>query len=133
MDDCIFCKIVSGEIPCHKIYEDEFTLAFLDISGDIYGHTLVVPKYHADNLLMANDEMLDHILKTVRRISKHYVDDCGFTGVNIMNNTGLSAGQTIMHLHFHIIPRKENDNVKVYPDKVEHDFDFAEICNFLKI
>ena len=86
MDDCIFCKIVRGEIPCHKIYEDENVLAFLDISGDCLGHTLVVPKKHCTNILDVEETELNHVMNVVRIISKHYVDDCGFKGINIINN-----------------------------------------------
>ena len=109
MDNCIFCKILKGEIPSSKIYEDEKTYAFLDISGDYYGHTLVVPKCHCTNVLDCPKDYLEAVINTVQLVSNHYVNDCGFDGVNILNASGTSAEQSVMHLHFHIIPRKTND------------------------
>ena len=111
MDDCIFCKIIKGEIPSYKIYEDEKTYAFLDISCDSYGHTLVIPKKHCTNVLDCEKEYLEAVINTVRLISKHYVDDCGFEGVNVLNASGEAAQQSVFHLHFHIIPRSEERRV----------------------
>lgn len=105
MDDCIFCKIVSGKIPCLKIYEDENTLAFLDISKDSVGHTLVVPKKHYNNILDADEKILSHVISAVKKVSKHYAMDCGFEGINVLNNNGEVAGQSVFHLHFHILPQ----------------------------
>ncbi len=102
---CIFCDIVSGKIPCYKIYEDEDVLAFLDTAKDVDGHTLVVPKKHCENLLDCDDEMLAKVMSVVKKISNHYVKDCGFDGVNIHNANGKCAGQSVFHLHIHILPR----------------------------
>ena len=102
--DCIFCKIINGEIPSYKIYEDEYTYAFLDIAKDIEGHTLVIPKKHALNVLDCETEILTKLLETVQRISKHYVEDLGYDGVNILNASGAAAEQSVFHLHFHILP-----------------------------
>ena len=109
---CLFCKILNGEIPSYKIYEDEDTYAFLDISDDVVGHTLVIPKKHYDNVLDIDMEMLSRVMRTVKLISNHYVDNCGFTGVNILNNSGIGADQTVFHLHIHILPRKNGDGIK---------------------
>lgn len=108
MDDCIFCKIIKGEIPCYKIYEDEYVLAFLDVAEDYFGHTLVIPKKHFENLLDIDGDYLCHVVKAVQKISQHYKDDCNFKGINIINNNGDMAGQSVMHLHFHIIPKGDN-------------------------
>lgn len=113
--DCIFCKIIKGEIPSYKIYEDEYTYAFLDISKDIDGHTLVVSKKHCNNILDAEDEILAHVMIAIKKISNHYINNCGYDGVNILNNNNEAAEQSVMHLHFHIIPRKMNDDNKVFP------------------
>ena len=77
MDDCIFCKIIKGEIPGMKIYEDDYTYAFLDIAKDVDGHTLVIPKKHVESLLECDSETMTHVMETVQKISRHYVDDCG--------------------------------------------------------
>lgn len=115
MDNCLFCKIIKGEIPCYKIYEDAYTLAFLDIAKDADGHTLVLPKKHCSSLLDCDKETLSHVMETVQLISNHYVNNCGFTGINVINNNGSSAEQSIHHLHIHIIPRLDNDNLNVFP------------------
>lgn len=116
MDNCIFCKIIKGDIPSYKIYEDEYVLAFLDIAKDAIGHTVVVSKKHVSNVLDADSETLSNVMNAIAKISNHYVNNCGFSGVNILNNSGVSAEQSVMHLHFHIIPRIDNDNMKVFPE-----------------
>ena len=115
MEDCIFCKIIKGEIPTNKIYEDDMTLAFLDISKDTYGHTLVVPKVHATNVLDCPDDVLGAVIKTVKKVSNHYVQNCGFKGVNILNASGEEAQQSVFHLHFHILPRMDKDEMDAFP------------------
>lgn len=111
MENCLFCKIIKEDIPCYKIYEDEFTLAFLDISNNPEGHTLVVPKVHAENLFDVNEQVYKAVENTVRKVSKHYKDIGYADGINTYINSGKQAGQEVMHLHVHIIPRKENDGI----------------------
>ena len=115
MKDCIFCKIINGEMPSYKIYEDDFCLAFLDISNDIFGHTLVIPKKHYENVMTCDNKTLSRIMETCKKIGAHYVKDCGFDGFNILNACGKAAEQSVFHVHFHILPRKENDGEKVFP------------------
>ena len=115
MNDCIFCKIASGEIPCMKVYEDNFTLAFMDIAKDVDGHILVVPKKHFKNILDCDEETLYAVMKTVRTVSNHLTEQCGFDGVNLLNASDESAGQSVPHLHIHIIPRKRNDGIDAWP------------------
>lgn len=133
MKDCIFCKIVKGEIPCYKIYEDEYTLAFLDVAKDVYGHILVVTKNHCKNILDAKEDDLKHLVLSVKKVANHLVDDCGFDGVNILNNNNECAGQSVSHLHFHIIPRHDDDGLKVFPDFDGCDVDLQDVCDKLKI
>ncbi len=133
MDDCIFCKIIKGEIPSYKIYEDEKTYAFLDISCDSYGHTLVIPKKHCTNVLDCEKEYLEAVINTVRLISKHYVDDCGFEGVNVLNASGEAAQQSVFHLHFHIIPRKRDDGLDTWALKNKFELDLGKIVSELAI
>ncbi|MBR2052584.1 MAG: HIT domain-containing protein [Clostridia bacterium] len=127
MKDCLFCKIVGGEIPAHKIFEDENTLAFLDIGGDFYGHTLVVPKVHCTNILDCPHNVLAAVMATVQKIAKHFVENCGFDGVNILANNNAAAQQAIMHLHIHIIPRKNGDFDDIYKPRQKTEFDLVEI------
>lgn len=133
MDDCIFCKIIKGEIPSYKIYEDKYVYAFLDIACDGYGHTLVIPKKHCVNLLDCEDKYLKKTICAVKKIANHYVEDCGFEGVNILNASGESAQQSVFHLHFHIIPRKNGDGIDIWPLKDKRDFDLKDICDKLKL
>ena len=114
-EDCIFCKIIKGEIPSFKIYEDENVYAFLDIKRDTIGHTLVVPKKHFVNVLDCDDEYLSAVAVAVKKISRHFVENCGFSGVNLINASGVSAQQTVFHLHFHIIPRTDEDGLDTWP------------------
>lgn len=132
-ENCIFCKIIKGEIPSSKIYEDEFTYAFLDISGDFYGHTLVVPKSHFKSVLDCDANVLQAVANTVQKISKHYTENCGFTGVNIFNNSGESAEQSVPHLHFHIVPRINGDNYHVSPTNESKKFDLVQVKTRLEI
>ena len=131
--DCIFCKIIKGEIPSYKIYEDDMTYAFLDIACDSLGHTLVIPKKHCVNVLDCDEKYLKAMIDTVQKISKHYVDDCGFEGVNVLNASGESAQQSVFHLHFHIIPRRAGDGIDIWPLKDKKELDLAAVCEKLKI
>ncbi|MCM1290206.1 MAG: HIT family protein [Corallococcus sp.] len=131
MSDCIFCKIIKGEIPSYKIYEDDYVYAFLDIACDAYGHTLVVPKKHCENVLDCDSVSLAHILPAVQKIARHFVDDCGFDGVNILNASGAAAQQSVFHLHFHVIPRKNGDGVNAWPFDDKLDLNLEEICKKL--
>ena len=133
MENCIFCKIVNGQIPSHKIYEDEHTYAFLDISCDTYGHTLVIPKAHYVNVLDCDTDILAKVMQTVQKVANHYVNNCGFSGVNILNASGKDADQSVFHLHFHIIPRKADDGVNAWPFHDKFDYNLAQICQALKL
>lgn len=115
MEECVFCKIIKGEIPCTKIYENDYTIAFLDINPVVKGHTLVIPKKHFVNVLDIDDFYLSEALKTVKIIANHYVNRGLASGVNILNATGKSAEQSVFHLHFHILPRKDDDGYKTFP------------------
>lgn len=111
MSDCVFCKIAKGEIPGLRVYEDEHTLAFMDIAMDVDGHMLVIPKEHAVNILDCEHEALALVMHTVKIVSNHLTDHCGYDGVDLMCANGEAAGQTMPHLHIHIIPRRLNDGL----------------------
>lgn len=133
MNDCIFCKIVKGEMPSYKIYEDEKVYSFLDISNDGNGHVLVIPKNHCTNVLDANNEDLEAVIKAIKLISNHLVDNCGFDGVNILNASGKAAEQSVYHLHFHLLPRKNNDGIKAFPKLEKSGLSMEEMCEKLKV
>ena len=113
MDDCLFCKIVRGEIPCHKIYEDDDVLAFLDITNDPEGHTLVIPKKHSDNMFDIPYEDYLKVQNVVLKISKHYKEIGYAQGINTYINSGKCAGPMVSHFHEHIIPRNVDDGIKI--------------------
>lgn len=115
MDDCVFCKIIRGEIPSRKIYEDKHTLSFMDVAMDVDGHILAVPKVHVKNILDCDPDTLAHLMNTVKRISNQLVDNCGYDGVNLLNASDESAGQSVPHFHIHIIPRKKDDGIDAWP------------------
>lgn len=104
MEECILGKLIKKELPSYIIFENEYTLAFLDIAKDVDGHTIVIPKKHVVNILDCDQETLGHVIDTVKRISNHYVNNCGYTGINLLNASGISAQQSVPHFHFHIIP-----------------------------
>ncbi len=131
-DDCIFCKIIKGEVPSYKIYEDENVYAFLDIAGDVFGHTLVVPKNHYENIFDIPEVELNQVMNAVKKISQHFLT-VGYTGVNLMNASGVDAQQSVFHLHFHILPRSKNDGLDTWPKFSKNNFDFEAIAKLLKI
>ena len=111
MENCLFCKIIRGEIPVAKLYEDEHTLAFLDIMPAAKGHALVIPKHHGKTLLDIPSEELCHTIKIVQKIAAATVKATGAEGFNIHQSNSEAAGQVIPHVHFHIIPRKGKDGL----------------------
>jgi histidine triad (HIT) family protein len=110
-DDCLFCKIVAGQIPVTKIYEDEDVLAFLDIGPISDGHTLVIPKQHFENLHDCPSEILSRVSSRLGRIANAVAAAMNSDGYNVLCNNGRAAGQLVEHLHFHIIARKTNDGL----------------------
>ena len=112
--DCIFCKIIRGEVPCRKVLETAHALVFMDIAGDVDGHMLAVPKKHCKNLLDCDEESLHGLMDTVKQVS-HQCIERGYDGVNLLNASGESAGQSVPHFHIHIIPRKVGDGIDAWP------------------
>ena len=112
---CVFCKIIAGELPSLKVYEDHATLVIMDIADDVDGHMLAMPKKHVDSFLDCDKATLDRLMETVRGISTHCVEGCGYDGVNLLNASGEIAGQSVPHFHIHIIPRKRGDGIDAWP------------------
>ena len=108
-EDCLFCKIASGIIPSEKVFEDEHTFAFLDINPINIGHTLVIPKHHAENIMTIRKEDLAAVIETVRKLSPIIQRAVNADGINIGINNGSAAGQIIFHTHVHVMPRFDND------------------------
>jgi histidine triad (HIT) family protein len=111
MDDCVFCKMVAGEIPVVKVYEDEGVLAFLDIGPVSDGHTLVIPKEHVAKVHECRPEVLAQVGSCLGRVAGAVAEATDADGYNVLCNNGRAAGQVVEHLHFHIIPRRMGDGV----------------------
>ncbi len=116
MNDCIFCKIVKGEIPADKVYEDEAVLAFLDISPVNLGHTLIIPKEHFENIFVVPEETIAHMMKIAKKTS-HAFEELHADGVNITMNNKEAAGQMVFHAHIHVIPRFKGDGFELWHGK----------------
>ncbi len=114
MNDCIFCKIINGDVTSYKIFENENVFAFLDINPVNPGHTLVVPKKHAKDLFEVDEQSYLEVQRVVRGLAPKIKEALGACGVNIMQNNLPCAGQVVEHLHVHIIPRFENDGHKMW-------------------
>ncbi len=133
MEDCIFCKIIKGEIPSYKIYEDDHVYSFLDISNDGNGHILVIPKKHYVNIMDCEEIYLSKIMASIKKIGNHLITNCGFSGINVMNCSGVDAGQSVFHLHFHIWPRNKDDGLKIFPELKKCDASLDVLCEKLKL
>jgi histidine triad (HIT) family protein len=112
-DDCIFCKIVAGELPARKVDEDEHTIAFMDLNPWTRGHALVIPREHSRNLYEAPDDALEHAVVAAKRLALRMRDRLGCDGVNLLNSCEPAAWQTVFHLHVHVIPRYEDDPMQL--------------------
>jgi histidine triad (HIT) family protein len=104
-EQCIFCKIIRGDIPCAKVFENEHVLAFLDISQVTKGHTLVIPKVHKKDIYELTPDVASHLFEAVPQIANAIKEQYEPVGLNILNNNGEAAGQTVFHYHMHILPR----------------------------
>ncbi len=130
MVECVFCKIVRGELKAYKIYEDDYCVAFLDINPINPGHTLVVTKKHVENILNADEETLKNLIIAIQKVSKLLMEKLGASGVNILHNVGKAANQEIMHLHVHVIPRYSPEDIKLadwWRSVVKKDINLEEV------
>ena len=108
MEDCVFCKIVSGDIPSMRVYEDEDCIAIMDINPATPGHVLVVPKIHMTDLTEMEEALAGRLLMVAKRIGMRQKERLGADGFNVVQNNGRAAGQTVLHFHIHVIPRYQH-------------------------
>lgn len=113
--DCLFCKIIAGEIPCARVYEDDSVLAFLDIQPAAKGHVLVVPKGHYATLLEFPDSQSRPLLRALRLVAGAVREETGCDGFNCVQNNFAAAGQTVFHTHWHVVPRFTEDGLLDWP------------------
>jgi histidine triad (HIT) family protein len=111
--DCLFCKIVAGELPATIVAEDERTIAFMDINPATRGHALVIPRAHARDLYDVDPEDLAAVAVAAQRLATRVRDNLGADGVNLLNSSGAAAWQTVFHFHVHVIPRYEGDPLRL--------------------
>jgi histidine triad (HIT) family protein len=111
--DCLFCKIVAGEIPSTRVDEDERTVAFMDINPATPGHLLVIPREHSADLLEVPEEDLDAVMRMARKLAGRVQERLGADGVNLLNSCGREAWQTVFHFHIHVIPRYAGDPLRL--------------------
>ena len=111
-DDCVFCKIIDGKLPCYKIYEDDNMLAFLDIAPVHKGHCLIIPRQHRVDFPDLPDDLMGHFFTTTKRIAEAVKAAVNADAYNIGMNVGKEAGQIVMHAHLHVIPRYKGDGLK---------------------
>lgn len=128
---CIFCKIINGEIPSYKIFENDFVIAFLDISQETTGHTLVLPKKHISNILELDEETNIYLSSAILKVTKLLSKKLNCINFNILNNCGELAGQTVKHLHIHIIPQHEDEHFQF--NHVEHEPNFEKLKSTQKV
>ena len=131
MGDCIFCKILKGDISCYKTYEDENVIAFLDILPLSKGHTLVLPKKHFRDILEISDEELCATMKALKRVTKHIQKVYKPEGIIVSQNNGKKAGQAVFHIHFHIKP-VYNSTTIVSEVNLRREYSKEEMENIVK-
>lgn len=113
-DDCIFCKIANGEIPSKTLYEDDNFRVILDLGAATKGHALILPKEHADNLYELPEEYAAGVLPVAKKVAAKMKEKLQCDGLNLVQNNGETAGQTVMHFHLHMIPRYKNDGQEIH-------------------
>jgi histidine triad (HIT) family protein len=113
VDDCLFCMIVAGELPSHNVQEDEHTIAFMDINPWTRGHALVIPRNHSKNLYETPEEDLERAASAAKRLALTMRDRLGCDGVNVLNCCEPAAWQSVFHMHFHVIPRYDDDPLQL--------------------
>jgi histidine triad (HIT) family protein len=112
--DCIFCRIVAGEVPCHRVYEDEDVLVFMDLFPAARGHTLVVPRAHHESIFEISDEAVRAVASAARRVARAIGVALGPDGLNVTQASGAAAGQTVPHYHVHLLPRSQGQRLSFH-------------------
>lgn len=133
-DNCIFCKLANGEIPTNTVYEDDDFRVFMDASPATKGHSLIVPKQHFDNLFDMDEELAGKVLTVSKKVASNLKEKLGCEGLNLVQNNGEIAGQTVFHFHMHVIPRYSGDGQSINwrPGSPE-DGELEEVLNLIKM
>lgn len=130
--DCIFCKIIEGELPCCKVYEDRRIIAFLDINPVNKGHLLILPKEHYPNFLETPKDVLKDLVSVSQDLAKAVMEAVGAGGFNLIVNNGRIGGQLVDHVHFHLIPRFSEDNLHHWAGKTSSEEEMKRVMENIK-
>jgi len=130
---CTFCKIISGDLPSDKVYEDDTIIAILDVRPVNLGHTLVMPKAHYETIYGLPDRILKDLALGLRRVGLAVTGATVASGTNVILNSGAAAGQIIFHVHFHIIPRFEGDRLRNWPGKLYSEGELKEMAEKISV
>ncbi len=133
MRNCIFCQIVRREKPAKVVYKNENALCFLPKKIEVYGHTLIVPRQHFQNLYDLPKDLLSELTEVVQLLTKEYKTKIGATGMNILHASGKDGQQSVSHFHFHLFPRFKDDGLDTWPNLAKKDFDAEKIWKKLKM
>src|SRR3989339_584116 len=132
MNNCIFCQIARGEKTANIIYADENAICFLPKKIEVYGHTLIVPKQHFQDLYDIPPDVLCQLTAFVQILTKEYKNKIGATGMNVLHASGKAGQQSVSHFHFHLLPRFENDGLDTWPKLLKKDFHAEDIWQKIK-
>lgn len=135
-DNCIFCKLASGEIPSNSIYEDDMFRVILDAAPASKGHALIIPKEHYANIYEIDTEVAGEVMKLAKKMASHMTEKLNCDGFNLLQNNGEIAGQTVFHFHLHLVPRykdMKNDDILRWNHETFTEEEMKEICASLKM
>ena len=121
--DCVLCRIMEGTLPCLTIYEDENVKCIVSKEMEVYGHTLIIPKRHFENIWNISSEQLHYIADAIQHLSVLFKEKLGATGINVLHASGKDAGQSVCHFHVHVFPRFSGDGVDAWPHLPKKEFD----------
>ena len=131
-DDCIFCKLSNGDIPTNALYEDDVVKVIFDLNPASKGHVLILPKNHFDDIYSMDDATAAHVFQVAVKVAKAMKETLGCEGLNIVQNNGEAAGQTVFHLHIHVIPRYKDDNIGItWTPGSDTDENFADTAKLI--
>lgn len=133
MSDCIFCKIIAGDLPSHKVYEDDHVIAILDINPASHGHTLVLPKKHTANFEDTDEETLAKLMAVVKKVGLSIKENLPAESYNVCENNDPVAGQMIPHIHFHVVPRHQGDGIQMWAQSPYPEGKDVEVLNKIKL
>jgi histidine triad (HIT) family protein len=133
MHDCAFCKLINKELPAWFVYEDQNVICFLPLEVEAFGHTIITPTKHFSDLFVTPSDVLNEVLTITKKIALHYQTAIGATGVNLLHASGVAAQQSVMHVHFHLIPRFDNDSIDAWPTLPRAQYEKDELLEKLRI